>query len=301
MIHTVGPRDLPEARQDLLAWLDGPGDSLLSQTQGPGTSAALAVVARSAGLYYVNADMSALARTVGAGLDVYGLTSADLPEPYGLLVWEAPVTDEPAHRAPIAVLWMSTDKAMKVMLFVAAEDYRNWAFTTGRQAAYSPDLIAAGYLAMRGASQTLPISVPDRDWDSLGLGDHEDILRTLLATWILIRQPVDQRRSLHEVTEVAAPRSAQKRIRRAGGDPTALVRLVTLRQSLRPAKGAVDDTDHAQRLYRHRWWVGAHRMRQYFPSRGEHEVVWRGPYLATPAGCENAPILGSERVNVLRR
>lgn len=75
---------------------------------------------------------------------------------------------------------------------------------------------------------------------------------------------------------------------------------MTLRQTLR----RTDESRSGGRdskLYRHRWFVRPHRTNQYYPSTGEHQKIWRGPYLVIPDGCENAPILGGDRVNVLRR
>jgi hypothetical protein len=70
--------------------------------------------------------------------------------------------------------------------------------------------------------------------------------------------------------------------------------------------GAEDDCgarDTAGRIYRHQWFVRPHR--RTYPDRDDptgYSRKWVGPYLVTPAGCEDAPILGRERiVSVLRR
>lgn len=123
----------------------------------------------------------------------------------------------------------------------------------------------------------------------------------LLATWLLIRQPAEERRALHCETRVPAPRSAQKHLARMGNDPTQTVRYITLRQNLRRPPNTPTAEDHAQRIYHHRWFVQPHKVKQFYPSTGERKEIWRGPYLVVPAGCEEAPIIGGDRVNVLRR
>ncbi|MTE20228.1 hypothetical protein F0L17_14145 [Streptomyces sp. TRM43335] len=294
-------RDVPEARQDLIDWSTGPGERVFAQRGRPELSGALAASATHAELFYITADMASLARTIGQGLDVYALAADDLPAPHGLLVWDGPASSEHAGAAPTAVAWMSNGGRLFVSLLVPAAAYRNWCASHSLEAARSAPSVTAGRLVYRGHGPRLLLDGPDTPWERLGCGPDEETIRTLLATFILIRQPVEARRSLHEVEDVLPSRASQKRIRRAGGDPTQAVRYVTLRQSLRPEGGGHDAGEHARRIYRHRWFVKAHRARQYYPSRGEHQTIWRGPYLVVPAGCEDAPILGGERVNVLRR
>lgn len=294
-------RDVPEARQDLAAWAAGTGGRLIAQQGGGNLGAHLAASARAAELYYVSADMTALARQIGAGLDVYALAYDDLPAEHGLLVWDGPATGERPGVAPTAVAWMSAGHRMAVSLLSPTGAYRAWCAEHSPEALRSARAVTAGRLVYRGRGPTLPLDGPDLPWERLDCGDHEEATRTLLATLILIRQPAEARRSLHEMEDVLPSRAAQKRIGRAGGDPTRTVRYVTLRQSLRPRESGDDGGQHAGRIYRHRWFVKAHRARQYYPSKGEHQTIWRGPYLVVPAGCEGAPILGGERVNVLRR
>ncbi|WP_327360018.1 hypothetical protein [Streptomyces sp. NBC_01296] len=135
--------------------------------------------------------------------------------------------------------------------------------------------------------------------------DQLRVVRTFLATLLLIRQPADERRGMWQEERVRPAGAALKRLRRAGAEhPDAPVRYITLRQSIRPAP----DDDHgardtAGRVYRHQWFVRPHR--RTYPDHNDptgFSRKWVGPYLVTPAGCESAPILGRERVvSVLRR
>ncbi|MFC8077437.1 hypothetical protein ACFUN8_18115 [Streptomyces sp. NPDC057307] len=86
--------------------------------------------------------------------------------------------------------------------------------------------------------------------------------------------------------------------------PDAPVRYITLPPSIRPVpdddQGACDT---AGRIYRHQWFVRPNR--RTYPGHDDptgNSRKWVGPYLVTPEGCEDAPILGRERVvSVLRR
>lgn len=294
-------RDLPEARQDLIEWAAGSGGRLIASRGGGSLGSALAASLRAAELYFVTADMTNLARTIGQGLDVYALSSEDLPAEHGLLVWEEPATGERAGAAPCAVSWMASGSDVIFSILCPAGAYRQWCTEDSPEALKNAPLVTAGRLVLRGRGPRLPLDGPDSPWGKLDFGSHEETTRTLLATLILINQPVEARRSLHEVENVLPSRASQKRISRAGGDPMQPVRTVTLRQALRTSEPGGGSEEHARRIYRHRWFVKAHRARQYYPSRGEHQTIWRGPYLVAPAGCEDAPILGGDRVNVLRR
>jgi hypothetical protein len=65
--------------------------------------------------------------------------------------------------------------------------------------------------------------------------DQLRVIRTLLGTLLLIRQPADVRRGLWQSEEIRPAATARKRLRRAGAEhPDAPVRYITLRQSIRP-------------------------------------------------------------------
>lgn len=295
-------RDVPDTRTNLITWATGNGRRVLAGIGHEEFAPVLAASARAAELFYVNADMTALARHIGQGLDVFGMSADDLPAQHGLLIWEEAASSEEPGVAPTAVLWAASARRFVVSLLAPAEAHRAWC---GRQAEAAAAIdsaasITAGKLVYRGRGPTLQVDEPDRTWDSLDLAEHEEATRTLLATLILIRQPVDERRSLHQIESIPAYRAAARRAARAGADPTQPVRYITLRQTLRPSTDE-GSTDHAGRIYRHRWFVKAHRVRQFYPTTGDHKPIWRGPYLVAPRGCEDAPILGGDRVNVLRR
>lgn len=298
-------RDVPLLRAELaeflgtgraVDWLSGLVPTSPDQAERLAQRHQAAVEA--AELFFVNDEMTDLAVTVGGGLESFAvLADEDLPCDHGLLVWgrrpvAKPIPELPL--APLAVAWSARGGHIDVTLYehLPTAD-REAERLICHQVADPPALMQLWETRLRADGR-------DRPWAAVE--DAEDsyrVLRTLLATWLLIRQPVETRRGLHQVDEVAASKGDQKRISRRGGDPTRTVRYVTLRQALRRDPG--DTGDHAGRIYRHRWFVTPHRVNQYYPSTGEHRRQWRGPHLVTPAGCENAPILGADRVHVLRR
>jgi hypothetical protein len=311
------PRDLPGLRHDLARWYSTGPAALVASTLAevdPQTGRQLAARHRAtveaAGMYFVNADMTDLAVRIGQGLDTFAvMADEDLPEDHGLLVWAHRFIEPEADGmrfAPLAVTWSAVGAHIDVTLYehlptaqppVMADAYRTRLREAGTPPGQVPELAQMWESRMRADGR-------DRPWSSTEDTDPDShrVLRTLLATWLLIRQPADARKALHQVEEVAAPKAAQKHIARSGGDPTRTVRYVTLRQTLRRTDDArPGGPDHASKIYRHRWFVRPHRTNQYYPSTGEHQKIWRGPYLVVPAGCENAPILGGDRVNVLRR
>lgn len=57
-------------------------------------------------------------------------------------------------------------------------------------------------------------------------------------------------------------------------------------------------TGGGERVYKHRWVVRMHKVRQWYPSEGVHKVIWRGPYIKGPDG---APLLDGDKVYALTR
>lgn len=116
--------------------------------------------------------------------------------------------------------------------------------------------------------------------------------RTILATWLLMGQ------TLVRSEPLTAPRPARRRMARLDPllDPT--VRYIDLRRARTEPPDHAPERPTGTREYRHRWVVRGHWRNQYYPSRNDHRPIWIDPHLAGP---EDKPLLGGERVNVLRR
>lgn len=117
--------------------------------------------------------------------------------------------------------------------------------------------------------------------------------RTILATWLLMGQ------TLVHSEQLSAPRAARRRIAREGPHLDASVRYIDLRRArTEPSDHATDEDRASTREYRHRWIVRGHWRNQWYPSRNDNRPIWIDTHLA---GSGDKPLLGGERVNVLRR
>jgi hypothetical protein len=117
--------------------------------------------------------------------------------------------------------------------------------------------------------------------------------RTILATWLMMGQ------TLVRSEQLTAPRAARRRIAREDPHLDSTVRYIDLRRArTEPADHTADESQASTREYRHRWIVRGHWRNQFYPSRNDHRPIWIDPHLAGP---EDKPLLGGERVNVLRR
>ncbi|WP_307841065.1 hypothetical protein [Streptomyces sp. GESEQ-4] len=59
-----------------------------------------------------------------------------------------------------------------------------------------------------------------------------------------------------------------------------------------PSPRSSDPAGETKRVFHHRWPVRMHKVRQWYPSRQEHKVIWRGPYIKGPA---DAPLMMGEK------
>lgn len=322
----ITPRNLPEIRHRLTDWYASPGAAqTLAEVTGTTPEAARAGTERwrraleRAGMVYVAPDMCATAQQMASDLSTLAVDADDdLPQPHGILIWgrrpQVPPDPQDGLRyAPDGVVWTTRGRTIEVGMLMdpratdppALGHALHQRVGLNTPAHLMPEVLPLGDVRLAADGR-------ERPWSSLVNGDGEEeatsdtvaVMRMLLATWLVIRQPAS-RRSLHEVERVSAPRASARRIERAGGDPTRTVDYVTLRRYAPPTGAATGartvSGDGTGRAYSVRWWVSPHRITRHWPSSGESRRVWRGPYMAIPEGCETAPIQGEERVYVLRR
>lgn len=73
------------------------------------------------------------------------------------------------------------------------------------------------------------------------------------------------------------------------------INVVTLRRAYQPSGGEESGEDFE---YSHRFMVRGHWRHQWYPSRGEHELIWVDPFIKGP---ENKPLIIKDRIwNVAR-
>lgn len=76
-------------------------------------------------------------------------------------------------------------------------------------------------------------------------------------------------------------RHHRRQMERAGLEPPEeRIHVVKLRRSLSEPTGAT--RDHGEIEWQHQWWVSGHYRAQWYPSKGEHKVIWLAPYLKGP-------------------
>lgn len=275
----------------------------------------------SAELYFVTKDMTMLTLGAAKSLPEYSLHPEDVPSECGFVVWEEPValaakgrhtdfddipvvaaswgqlehgvwvsfwsdgraaqdawvrsghvSEEDAHKARQAGLVGPLVYEREAVLWYIEEAY--WASTVSER----PEL----WVRKPGDDKVIVMD-PDRPESA----DIEHLHRVIITTWLLMSQPI-------AATESVSPsRPARKRIERAGGRVSD-VRLITLRHKPRPRpEGESTPVD-----WKHRWVVDGHWRNQWYPSRKRHKPKYIHEYMKGPEG---APLLGAEKVRVLRR
>ncbi|MEW2093898.1 hypothetical protein AB0932_30115 [Streptomyces sp. NPDC006682] len=232
-------------------------------------------------LFAVTSAMGELAAVAGQSLDLFDMEVQDLPAPSGLLIFEEPphlLQGVDADGSPTTVqgaTWTVRDDGQGPYAWITpiAVTCDHGGLTLG-----GPALIPfsmSEYLASAGQSEMTR---------EKNLFDF--LLTTIRAAWLLMRQP------LAETSDVLPSRAVRKRLHRVGHEP-APVRLIELR---RPKSGG--GQGDGDRGYHHQWIVRGHWRQQWHPKRQVHRPVWIAPHVKGPDG---APLIGGEKVNVLKR
>jgi hypothetical protein len=121
------------------------------------------------------------------------------------------------------------------------------------------------------------------------IDDDEDgtfASRFMYAFWRICEQRIAT------ITKADTQHTTRKTAARAR--PAADVRVVALRR----AATAASTGQPGQAQWHHRWVVRMHKVNQWYPSLGQHRVLFRGPYLKGPA---DKPLLGGDIVKGLVR
>lgn len=141
--------------------------------------------------------------------------------------------------------------------------------------------------ALTQASQWRSEPVPEMgEWGGGRVEDPYDdfVGRYMFAFWRLITQGVT----------AAGPSQAGTGAPATPGDESSLPRDPDVRviRLAAPSPRPSDPAGETKRVYHHRWPVRMHKVRQWYPGRQEHRVIWRGPYIKGPAG---APLMVGEK------
>lgn len=257
-------------------------------------------------LYYVTKEMTFLTRGAMPSMPEFRLDESDIPAPYGLIFFDAPigtvdVDSLTAHSLPPDLRAMLKPSSIRACLWFLARhpDGRvgvTFLFFTLRSRLM--EIVRdAGY----PATGPLPPFLHDDDiWVALDEVIDMDTppdwkewkqlewARAVVCSWVLMQQPVAS------VTTVEADRAGRRRLARAGHDTPSPVRIITLRHTSK----ANSHTGESGREYHHQWVVNGHWRNHWYPKEKRHKPVWITPYIKGPEG---APILGGEKVHVWKR
>lgn len=305
-------RHVPQARAEMLNWLgdDGPTGylhQLLDRMRHTGHPVNpdserehrdhLVRQARAAELFFVSTPLTELARSAGTSLPEYRLHAEDLPAPVGLCVYAAPAAAIGDGEVRM-VLWGPTTGGLMVSFW--ADSLQFWADIASDAGWDEPEVITRfGPLAFLHAAVfpwrdipqgwgTVSLTEPDREISQDAIEQAE---RSVIATWLLMGQ------TLTRSEDVASPRSARRRLARSGVDPLMAVRYTDLRR-VRTVTGDDHDPTSSEPRHDHQWIVRGHWRQQWYPSRNDHRPIWIDPHIKGPEG---TPLLGGDRVHLLRR
>jgi hypothetical protein len=229
-----------------------------------------------ADLYWISEDFTALAVIAGQDLTDITLDPDDLPSRHGLIVWARPIGEiqRPHGTANIrAISWTPVPNGIWLNVYIQPEDGDPEHDITQLRADH-------GYLIAVNVGSGLP-------WGHLGNVDSEfkdtgNFVLTLLATWLLMRQP-----GVAEHSTAPADKKLARTYQRANKTlPT--VRLIDLRRHGSTRTTTITDADGTRRQITVRFMVRGHwRNQAYGPKKGLRRQMYIAPFLKGP---DDAPL-----------
>jgi hypothetical protein len=311
-LTAVIARHVPEVRAEMLTWMvdDGPTGylrQLLTRMRQAGRDTdarqernlrdRMAVQIRNAELFFVTAPLTELACAAGGSLPEYRLHAEDLPAPIGICVYASPLATVGDGEVRL-VSWGPGQNGLTVELW--ADSMQFWADLATDAGWGEPEVLQrVGPLAFLHAA-AFPWRETPRSWGTVSMtapdpelsaDSIEQAERAVIATWLLMGQ------TLTRSEDVLLRRSSRGQLARAGVDPLMAVRYTDLRR-VRTVAGDEYTPGPPGSRYEHQWVVRGHWRNQWMPSRNDHRPIWIHPHIKGPNG---APLLGGERVHLLRR
>ncbi|MFC5996970.1 hypothetical protein ACFQE5_22420 [Pseudonocardia hispaniensis] len=285
----IRPSLLPRVRDRAATLLADPTSTLRRHVELPADVAELTARHLHGELYWMSADMTALAVSAAADLDTVRWSAQDRHAGMGLLVADGGMGQlqlDPTTAAPVAaVSWGPAPGGLLLWLWL---DRSHLAAAAARGGVWLDPEEVPPLLPMIG--EVLPVTVEPQP-----VGDIPARVRTIATTvwaaWQLMQQPTLADRT---------PAPIDRRITRAyarAARPAPEVTIVDLRHLYRPPDPD-REPEEPGRTYRHRWVVRGHWKNAWRPSVQQHRRIWVPAYVKGPDG---APLLQRERVNVWRR
>jgi hypothetical protein len=293
------------------------------------TSERWATTLRTGELFYVAEALTTLTRHAAESLTGYDLHPEDLPAETGVMFYADPLRDtgapDPGGLPITLITWAIHSNSVLIDFWTPTSHWRTPG-TVGflipgfahllndnrhrlpKHAVPQNPLPTHGFLFQR--SVALPFGAPvDADHISgqmieehecTGEGcqvcyyadlsrDTTRLQKLIVATWLLMGQTITLETPLE-------PKPLGTGARPRPDAPPQLVRYIELRAVKRPPRPQAGD--EPSRIYKHSWVVRGHWRSQWYPSREAHRPLWIGAHVAGP---DDAPLIGGDRINILRR
>lgn len=253
-------------------------------------------------LFYVSADMAALARSASESMPSFALVPEDLPAQAGFILFEdridSYIESDKGRTGELRVVaacwgpcWGAESPAIWITFYTDS-----WALADSLGQAEAAAARSVGWRlaihdeVLTGVSGQEPKLV-DHEGETIEASSRTSHstaswFATLKTCWLLMGQTISS------VSDAHFDRATRRRMARLDLTPPR-VRVITLRRVA--GDGTSDETD---REFRHRWIVRGHWRQQWLPSRGVHRPTWIAPHIKGPEG---APLLGGEKVYALKR
>lgn len=268
-------------------------------------------------LFYVTPDMTELITQASQAAPSYEVYRDRLPAETGLVVFGQPFCEVPPERlAPgqrvelNAFLWATVPDVgggvsgpQPGVMVVTLQDTevllltQPWDGSDGTAAQLQQIITAMrSGLGPLAYHEEYPMPFGDTPWgEPAGLPVNNAAVAAAFTTWILMGQRIAT------VEQEVLPRHVRKRAARAGR-PEPKVRTVDMRRTGRAQQEQEQQPGTDPRKYTKRWVVKGYGYwrNTWYPSRERHELQ----YVHVPSyvkGPDGAPLVGGERVNVLRR
>lgn len=261
-------------------------------------------------LYYVTRDMTTLVAQAAAAMPHYQVYEDQLPSPAGLVVFGDTVCEVPPERLRPgqrvlvnAALWATVPdigSGQPGVVVVTLQDTDVLLSTQPMNT--SPKLMQQIIGEMRAAYGPLayheeyPLPFGDAPYGHTDQRVQNHAVAAMMTTWKLMRQRITITR------DEPLPRAVRRQYTR-DGRPVPVVRTTTLRQTVRTHQDPQEKDPNAPgRTYSVRWPVTGYGYwrNTWYPSKQRHEEQ----FVVVPSymkGPPDAPIIGGDRVNVLRR
>jgi hypothetical protein len=283
-------------RRQTLRFLNDPTSAIRAHTSpelAPGLDA-LARNLETAGLYWAQEDMTALAMHAGERLAAGSWGSSDRPSPSGLLYWAGGVghMDTDGTAIPIeACAWGPHDGEMMLWLLMSRDRLTSTVNNANGKFVLLTEQIPP-LVPVYGS--TLPITAEPLPMAAIDSELPVPVVAALASAWLLMQQPLLIDRTQERPDKPTARAYARD------GRPVPEVTVVDLRRQYTPQDRDPDAGTDGRR-YRHRWVVSGH-WREYRSERYSEETraskQWIPSHVKGPDG---APLLSTEKVNVWRR